>query len=132
MKILVVDDDQFLREGLVSILSGHDVTAVHTLQEGLNLVDEGPDTWDLVIVDLRLYPVWGPGLVEAIRDRSKRLHSRTMLWTGYPLRAHEKQVLQERFGVPVVDKMQVSTAWFHALLGCVRDGASHDDPRWPI
>jgi len=132
MKILVVDDDQILREGLISVLVDHEVTAVHTLQEGLDSVDEGPDQWDLVIVDLRLYPVWGPGLVEAIRDRSPRLHSRTMLWTGYPLRAHEKQVLQDRFGVPVVDKMSVSKDWLHALLGCVQEGASHDDPRWPI
>lgn len=132
MRILVVDDNQYIRESVISAMPEHEVIAVHTLQEGLDCVDEGPDTWDLVIIDLRLYPVWGPGLVEAIRDRSARLHSRTMLWTGAALREREKELLQERYGVPVVFKLDTSREWLRALAGCVEEGCEHDDPRWPI
>jgi DNA-binding response OmpR family regulator len=132
MRILVVDDNEMVCDGVKAALSAYEVTTVHTMQEGLELVDRGPDTWDLVLIDLRLYPVWGPGLVEAIRDRSARLHGRTLLWTGNSLRERERTVLKEKYGVPVVDKLDTSADWLRRLVSCVEDGCAQDDIRWPI
>jgi len=67
MKILVVEDEPMLREGLVDLLRGvgHEVTAVG---DGLSAVDEGRGSvYDLVLLDRMLPRLDGIGVCERLR-----------------------------------------------------------------
>ena len=70
MRILVVEDEASLREGLVDLLTGdgHDVAAV---ADGAAAVERGlADAWDLVVLDLMLPRL--PGIEVCRRLRAAR------------------------------------------------------------
>jgi signal transduction histidine kinase len=72
-KVLVVDDDKAIVEVLEMrlITLGFDVTATHDPQVALAAVEGG--RFDIALIDLRMEPVDGIALMEAIHARQPRL-----------------------------------------------------------
>ena len=68
-RILVVDDEDNLRDVLVEVLKrdGHEVDSAVDGSEGLRRIESV--RYDLVITDLRMPGIEGPGLYEALRRR---------------------------------------------------------------
>ena len=68
-RILVVDDEDNLRDVLVEVLKrdGHQVDSAADGTEGLRRIESA--RYDLVITDLRMPGIEGPGLYEALRRR---------------------------------------------------------------
>ena len=66
-RILVVDDEENLRDVLVEVLKrdGHDVHGASDGTEGLRRTQDS--RYDLVITDLRMPGLEGPALYEALR-----------------------------------------------------------------
>ncbi len=69
MKILVVEDNQDMRNGLVQFLShqGFAVSGVANCEDGIDAVDE--NTYDAAIIDINLPGKSGFSLIEYIRDQ---------------------------------------------------------------
>jgi uncharacterized protein (TIGR02266 family) len=67
--IIVADDTAFVRDRFKTALQsvGHRITAVADASELLVRAREEADRIDLVVLDLRLPPLPGPGLVRALR-----------------------------------------------------------------
>lgn len=72
-KILIVEDDQLVRESLFEFLSiqGYEVTAASDGPEGLAFVEQ--NVFDMAIVDLRLPSMSGIDVLKGIKDRSPDL-----------------------------------------------------------
>ena len=68
-RILVVDDEDNLRDVLVEVLKrdGHEVDSATDGPEALRRIEDV--RYDLVITDLRIPGIEGPGLYEALRRR---------------------------------------------------------------
>ncbi|HKW95405.1 MAG TPA: response regulator [Methylomirabilota bacterium] len=68
-RILVVDDEDNLRDVLVEVLKrdGHEVDSAVDGTDGLRRIEDV--RYDLVITDLRMPGIEGPGLYEALRRR---------------------------------------------------------------
>ena len=66
-RIVVVDDDEFMREGLIETLagSGHRVEGFPAAEDALDTVADG--TASLLITDLRMPGMGGMGLLEQAR-----------------------------------------------------------------
>ncbi|CQR74913.1 Transcriptional activator protein CzcR [Sporomusa ovata DSM 2662] len=69
MRILVVEDDNILREATVSILSGEDyiVDQASTGDEGLYLAEQGIN--DLIVLDIMLPGISG---LEIVKNPAKK------------------------------------------------------------
>ena len=81
VRILVVDDDKELADGLVESLSdlGYSAAAAYGGREGLNRFESG--TFQLVITDLRMPDMDGMALLGAVKARDSR--AVVMVITGY-------------------------------------------------
>ena len=68
-RILVVDDEENLRDVLVEVLKrdGHDVHGAGDGTDGLRRIQD--QRYDLVITDLRMPGLEGPALYEALRQQ---------------------------------------------------------------
>ena len=80
-RILVIDDEESVRRGLISILlrEGHIAEGVGTAEEGLRLADR--KRFDLVFLDVRLPGADGIGLIPKLR--SKGSPPEVVVLTGY-------------------------------------------------
>jgi CheY-like chemotaxis protein len=80
--ILVVEDDASLRELIAHILllDHHDVDTARDGVEALYRIERRP--YDLIISDLRMPNLDGPGLYKALRDRYKEALPRVIFVTG--------------------------------------------------
>ena len=80
-RILVVDDDRELADGLVEYLSnlGYWAKAAYTGREGINRFENG--AFQLVITDLKMPDMDGLALLEAVKARDSR--AVVMVITGY-------------------------------------------------
>jgi DNA-binding NtrC family response regulator len=81
VRILVVDDDKELADGLVESLSdlGYSAAAAYGGREGLNRFESG--AFQLVITDLKMPDMDGMVLLEAVKARDSR--AVVMVITGY-------------------------------------------------
>lgn len=72
-KILVVEDDEFLRELYDELLKGenYDVTLAVDGQEGLNSISEGG--FDLVLLDIMLPKMDGLEILRHVKDKPPKL-----------------------------------------------------------
>ncbi len=72
IKVLVVDDDSFVRDILADILesSGYQVVTAENGQEGINLINSEPDL-DVVISDINMPVLDGLGLIRQLRTEEK-------------------------------------------------------------
>ncbi len=81
--ILVVEDDQSLCELIAQILllDNHEVHIAHDGLEALRKIEERP--YDLIISDLQMPNLDGPGLHDALRERFKESLPRVIFVTGH-------------------------------------------------
>ncbi len=81
-RILVIDDDALMREFVQEALTreGHSCEAAASGQEGINLLNDR--SYDLVITDLKMTPVDGLGVLEAVNQHSSD-DTRCILMTAY-------------------------------------------------
>ncbi len=72
-KIIVVEDDEFLRELYDELLKGegYDVTLAVDGEEGLNHISEGG--FDLVLLDIMLPKMDGLEILRHVKDKSPKL-----------------------------------------------------------
>lgn len=72
-KILVVEDDEFLRELYEELLKGenYDITLAVDGEEGLNFMSEGG--FDLVLLDIMLPKMDGLEILRHIKDKQPKL-----------------------------------------------------------
>jgi CheY-like chemotaxis protein len=82
LRVLVVDDQEHMRELLVETLSadGHTVDPAEDGVAALRLIDQ--QTYDLVVSDLQMPQVDGPKLYEEVRKRRPDSAPRFVFITG--------------------------------------------------
>ena len=101
-RILAVENDElvrsFLEDGLV--LAGYDVDTATNGLEALEKIDRG--AYDLIICDLRMPELDGPGLCRALAERGHTLAHLVFLTTPDSLDANETFLAES--GVPVLIK----------------------------
>ena len=101
--ILVVDDEPAIARALAQILrrEGH---MVDTAANGrLALAQLAAQTYDLLVCDLRMPDLDGPGLYEALRQQHPRLLARVIFLTGDTL-SPEVRAFLEQAAVPRLTK----------------------------
>jgi CheY-like chemotaxis protein len=93
--ILVVEDEPLIQGLLSDMLSadGHEVDAVGTGVAALEKIAER--SYDLIISDLRMPELDGPGLYRAIESQHKALLPRMLFVTGSALDPGNEQFLEE-------------------------------------
>ena len=94
-KILIVEDEPLIAALLTDMLSaeGHEVEAVGTGQAALEKV--AGRTYDLIVSDLRMPVLDGPGLYRALERAHGDMVSRIIFVTGSALDPVNEQFLQE-------------------------------------
>jgi CheY-like chemotaxis protein len=94
-RILVVEDEPLIQGLLIDMLSadGHEVDAVGTGVAALAKIAER--SYDLIISDLRMPELDGPGLYRAIESQHKALLPRMLFVTGSALDPGNEQFLEE-------------------------------------
>ena len=111
-RILVVDDDDNLREMLATVLS-QDSRVVDTARDGIEALELlTQNRYDLVISDLRMPGLNGPALYEALRATPQPTPPRVIFMTGNPsgeyapfLRGTTEPMLEKPFSLDVVRHM---------------------------
>lgn len=81
IRVLLVDDEENLRKTLAAYLEdeGMDVTAVHSGEEAVALVEDGAD-FDVVIIDMRLPGMDGNEVIRRLHAHSG--HTAFLVHTG--------------------------------------------------
>lgn len=112
-RILVVDDDDNLRELLATVLS-QDGRVVDTARDGIEALELlNQNRYDLIISDLRMPGLNGPALYEALRATPQTPPPRVIFMTGNAatgeygtfLRGTTEPVLEKPFSLDVVRQM---------------------------
>lgn len=82
-RILVVDDDEDVREVVCALLSGdgHDTEAASNGAEALRLLDRR--WYDLIVSDLKMPELNGPGLYRKVLHRWPNHHPQVLFVTGF-------------------------------------------------
>jgi two-component system, NtrC family, sensor kinase len=102
-RILVVDDERLVLQFLGEML-GADHHTVDTVSDGTQALDVlGRTSYDLILSDVRMPYLDGPGLYRALERRLPDLCRRFVLMTGDVLSA-EIQTFLEQTGVPGLSK----------------------------
>ena len=94
-QILVVEDEPLIASLLIDMLSadGHEVDAVGTGVAALERL--GQRRYDLIVSDLRMPELDGPGLYRALEQRHPRLVPRIIFVTGSALDPANEEFLSE-------------------------------------
>jgi DNA-binding NtrC family response regulator len=81
-RIVVVDDDDYVREATEMVLAGagHSVRATANGLEALRWLEEEP--WDLVILDLRMPEIDGPTLYREVLARWPKAAAHVLFMSG--------------------------------------------------
>lgn len=80
-EILVIEDDDVMRLVVTRTLEryGYVVTAVRSGDEALQALEESPDRFDLVVLDLMLGPVSGWDVLEEMNRAGLRDHAKVVV-----------------------------------------------------
>jgi len=118
-RILAVENDElvrsFLEDGLVT--AGYDVDTASNGREALRKIDQGG--YDLIVCDVRMPELDGPGLSRALAERGDdTLAHLVFLTTPDSLDAHEALLAQ--IGVPVLIK-PIELDDLHSVVGRLID-----------
>jgi PAS domain S-box-containing protein len=102
-RVLVVDDEAELGDLVREILSreGYEVSLARSGREALTMLDAGPV--DVIVSDLRMPDLDGPGLWRELQARRPELAGRMIFVTGDTLGADASRFLKEA-QVPVMEK----------------------------
>jgi CheY-like chemotaxis protein len=101
--ILIVDDEASIRTALAHLLrrDGH---AVETATNGVLALEKLQNrSFDLILCDLRMPELDGPGLYQALQDRSPQLVQGFIFLTGDTMNAETTEFL-ERVSAPRLTK----------------------------
>lgn len=81
-RILVIEDEQTVAQLIVDVLGeeGHQVDAVLDSKEGLSRISR--DSYDLVVCDLRMPGLDGPGLYNSLERANSPMRKRVLFVTG--------------------------------------------------
>jgi len=81
-RILLIDDEAGVRRALMRLLqrSGHDITLAANGQEGLAALEAG--SYDLILCDIRMPALDGPGFYREVERRYPHLVSQVIFLTG--------------------------------------------------
>lgn len=106
LKILVVDDDDILRETVVALLSlqGHHILTANTAEEAKTLWD---DSVDVILLDVNLPKMSGPELLAEIQTEHPGWVKKTILISGV---ANFGQMVGVRFLPKPFSKKQLNLA----------------------
>jgi CheY-like chemotaxis protein len=109
-RILVVEDEPLIASLLIDMLTadGHAVEAVGTGVAALAKIAQRAD-YDLIVSDLRMPELDGPGLYREIKSRHEALLPRLVFITGSALDPASEQFLAET-GAPWLAKPFTITA----------------------
>jgi PAS domain S-box-containing protein len=112
--ILVIDDEADVAELLADILrsDGHRVTIANSGREALDRISRA--SFDVLLTDLRMPELDGPGLFRVLQDREPDLISGIGFVTGDTMSARIKQFL-ESSGRPYIEK-PITPAEVRALI----------------
>ena len=101
--ILVVDDEENVRRLLIQLLTrdGYDVTLAKSGREALSLLETA--TVDVIVSDLRMRDLDGPGLWRELKANRPELAARIIFVTGDTLGADASRFLEEA-AMPVMEK----------------------------
>jgi CheY-like chemotaxis protein len=101
--ILVVDEEAATRQALIDVLSldGHEVDGASDADEALLLLDQR--RYDLVIADVRMPKLDGPGLLDALAERFGAAPPQVVFLTRVAFDPHYGSFLAN-LRVPVVTK----------------------------
>jgi signal transduction histidine kinase/CheY-like chemotaxis protein len=93
-RVLVVDDEPVIARLLAEMLSmdGHDVDVIHDGRHALARIEERP--YDLIVCDVRMPELDGPGLWQALEQRQPQLLRRFIFLTGDALRRQTAEFLE--------------------------------------
>ncbi len=124
MKILIVDDEPDIRKMLGEILrvDGHLVEEVANGREALARLEES--RFDLVISDLIMPVLDGPGLYEELRRREPKTVEHLLFITGDTLSPTVRQFL-DRVERPVIEKPFIPAE----VRSAVRAAVDHGEPQ---
>ncbi len=102
-RILVVEDEDAVRESIahVLLLDGYEVDTARDGVQALYLIEQRP--YDLVVSDLRMPNLDGPGLYETLRQRYGAALPRVVFVTGHAEGGEYMKFLAET-GDPVLTK----------------------------
>jgi CheY-like chemotaxis protein len=102
-RVLIVDDEEEIRDMLADILlaDGHQVEKVVNGREALELLTER--SFDLIISDLIMPVLDGPGLYDALRRQNPDMANRLVFITGDTLGPTARRFLRQA-GRPVIEK----------------------------
>jgi len=102
-RILVVEDEPLIAALLTDILSadGHEVDAVGTGVAALEQIARR--SYDLIVSDLRMPELDGPGLYRELKKRHEEMLPRIVFVTGSALDPGNEEFLEET-GVPWLSK----------------------------
>ncbi len=125
-RILAVENDElvrsFLEDGLVT--AGYDVDTASNGREALRKIDQGG--YDLIVCDVRMPELDGPGLCRALAKRGDDSLARLVfLTTPDSCDAHEALLTQ--LGVPVLVK-PVELDDLHAVVARMIDHVTETVP----
>jgi DNA-binding response OmpR family regulator len=111
LKILLIDDDENILTNLCHFLKSknYDVTPASDGVEGLNLFENHPQGFDLVITDLLIPRLSGAGLISIIKKRFPDIPIIAISgWGEYPgafaLESQADMVLSKPFDLFELDK----------------------------
>jgi FlaA1/EpsC-like NDP-sugar epimerase/ActR/RegA family two-component response regulator len=126
-RLLVVDDEKPMADVLAAYLTtaGYSSSAVYSAAEGLHALEQ--QQYDLVIADLMLSDMSGIDLLEALRERSKKV--RVIIMTGYAtiesgteaIRKGADDYISKPFSFPELEKVigralsRTNRAWERTL-----------------
>ena len=127
-RVLVVDDDEDVAHTLADVLrmSGHEVDTVYSGEQGVERISQ--NDYDVIISDVRMPGLDGPGLLRAVRETQKDLDKRFLFMTGDTLGVDVSTLVDET-GITVIEKPLDPPAV--AQMVADRLSALHDDPLHP-
>lgn len=102
-RILVVDDDFQVAELLVEVLAIDGHAADHAPNGRLALERLEADSYDLILTDMKMPELDGPGLYHAVQSRRPALARRFVFLTG-DANAQNIQDFLDRTGAPTLQK----------------------------
>ena len=102
-RILVVGDDEMVRDAVAMMLSAddHEVVTASNRTEALCLLEQG--SYDAIVSDLRIPNMDGPGLCRELKERWPDIAGRLIFMTGHAEDPEYARFLRET-GAPVLAK----------------------------
>ncbi len=117
MKTLIVDDEQFVRWFFKRFLSkwGHSVTTAGNISEAFGILDD--NTFDIVVIDLRLPDEEGMDLVDTLLENLYEPHQ--LIVCSAFISAHVKNFLTGK-GIHILRKPFTSEELRQVLSGAAQ------------